>query len=150
MDPIAGLGATPAATSTVAQAGLGGLDGDAFMQLLVTQLRYQDPMAPSDTNGLLQQTSALAQTELLTQVSQLQQQLLGLQRADVATDLIGAQVSGIAADGTDVTGTVDAVRFDTTGPVLLIGDSELRLDDATRIGRADTAPTTPDSGTTTA
>ena len=66
MDPIAGLGATPAATSTVAQAGLGGLDGDAFMQLLVTQLRYQDPMAPSDTNGLLQQTSAARSARALT------------------------------------------------------------------------------------
>ena len=144
MNPMSGLGAlgATAPTTTAAMSGMGGLDTDAFMNLMVAQLRHQDPMAPSDANGLLQQTSVLAQTELLTQVSQLQQQLLGLQRANVATDLIGAQVDGVTADGTNVSGVVDAVRFDVTGPVLLLGDAELALDDATRIGGRAASQTT--------
>lgn len=138
MDPITplGLGATPQAATPAAMQGLGGLDGQAFMNLLVTQLRYQDPMAPADTHGLMQQTSMLAQTEMLTQVSQVQQQLLGLQRATVATDLIGSHVEGVTATGGTVSGVVDGVRFATTGPVLVIGDAELPLDDATSIGTA--------------
>ena len=45
-----------------------GLGKDAFLQLLVTQLRYQDPMNPLDNNDMiaqLAQFSALEQTENL-------------------------------------------------------------------------------------
>ena len=152
MDPITSLGAGASpGTGSAIMGGLGGLDGDAFMNLLVTQLRYQDPLAPTDTQGLLQNTSMLAQTEMLTKVSQMQQQLLGLQRATMATDLIGEHVAGVTQAGVAIEGTVDSVRFSAAGPVLAIGSQELSLDDATRIGGsggAGAAPvTTADPGT---
>ncbi len=143
MDPlssVASLGSTQGIQT--ASQGMVGLDSQAFMNLLVAQLRYQDPMSPSDSNALMQQTSVLAQTELLTSVSEMQQQLLGLQRANMATDLIGQQVAGITSGGASVSGVVDGVRFEQTGPVLLIGDNEVSVDNATSIGSAAHAPTT--------
>ncbi|MFT4744891.1 MAG: flagellar basal-body rod modification protein FlgD [Nitriliruptoraceae bacterium] len=143
MDPMTGassLGSTQGIQT--ASQGMVGLDSEAFMNLLVAQLRYQDPMSPTDSNALMQQTSVLAQTELLTSVSEMQQQLLGLQRANIATDLIGQQVEGVSDGGATVSGVVDGVRFEPTGPVLLIGDQQISIDNATSIGSAAGTTTT--------
>ena len=118
--------ATAAQTSSTPVA-FSGLDSEAFMKLLIAQMRYQDPMAPSDPGAMMQQTSVLAQTEMLQQISTVQQQLLGLQSAGMASQLVGTEVSGVLPDGTEVTGTVDTVRFTASGPVLVIGDTELPL-----------------------
>lgn len=40
------------------------LDKDAFMKLLLTELKYQDPTAPMDTEKMLTQTSQLATLEM--------------------------------------------------------------------------------------
>ncbi|CAD7288130.1 flagellar basal body rod modification protein [Campylobacter suis] len=40
------------------------LDKDAFMTLLLTELKYQDPTAPMDTEKMLTQTSQLATLEM--------------------------------------------------------------------------------------
>lgn len=136
MDPVLGLGQLTSSTVSPTAQSLGSLDPNAFMNLMIAQLRYQDPMAPSDTNAMMQQTSMLAQTELMTKLATAQQQLLGLQRATIAVDLVGTQVSGVTADGTTVDGVVDAVRFSTDGPLLVVGDAEIALEDATQLGGA--------------
>ncbi len=41
------------------------LDKDAFLKLLVAQLRYQDPTAPMDTSAFMAQTSQLTSVEKL-------------------------------------------------------------------------------------
>lgn len=124
------IGATgayaPAPTTTTASA-LGGLDSDAFMQLMIAQMRYQDPMSPSDPSAMMQQTSVLAQTEMIQQLTQVQQQVLGLQQASMATDLVGTEVSALRSDGTTLTGEVEAVRFTATGPSLVINGEEVAL-----------------------
>ncbi|AQW80728.1 flagellar basal body rod modification protein [Campylobacter pinnipediorum] len=40
------------------------LDKDAFMKLLLTELKYQDPTSPMDTEKMLTQTSQLATLEM--------------------------------------------------------------------------------------
>jgi len=40
------------------------LDKDAFMKLLLTELQYQDPTSPMDTEKMLTQTSQLASLEM--------------------------------------------------------------------------------------
>lgn len=54
-------------TSTTSTTGSGtvtnpssNLSGDDFLQLLITELRYQDPTSPMDTESMLSQTSQLA------------------------------------------------------------------------------------------
>ena len=140
MDPVTGLGALTGGDVTTTAQSIGALGPDAFMNLMVAQLRYQDPLAPSDASSMMQQTSMLAQTELMTQLASAQQQLLGLQRATVAADLVGTQVAGVAADGSEVSGIVEQVRFAATGPVLVIGGAEVALDDATSFGGPTTDP----------
>ena len=112
-------GPTPSALSS--------LGSDGFLQLLVAQLRYQNPMAPSDPNAILQQTSALSQVEMMQQLAASQQQLLALQQTSLAGDLLGEQVTATRPDGTELAGTVEAIRFADTGPVVVVGGEELAL-----------------------
>lgn len=111
----------------------GGLDSEAFMKLLVAQLRFQNPMEPSDPSAMMQQTATFTQVETLKQLATAQQQLLGLSQAAISAGLVGKEVSAQAADGSLVTGVVDGVRFSETGPILLVGDTDVPLEAATAI-----------------
>ena len=136
IDPTAA--ATAAGTTTSASSGsaLQNLGADGFLQLLVAQLRYQNPMSPSDPNAMLQQTSQLAQVETLDGVAETQRQLLTLQQTAIAAGLVGREVSAANPDGTTMTGTVDAVRFADTGPLLVVDGTEIPLAAATELRAA--------------
>lgn len=130
--PVSPVGATsPAAQST-----LGGLDSNAFLQLLVAQMRFQDPLSPTDTTTMMQQTAAFAQVERLQEIATAQQQMLSTQLAAVAGDLVGRHVTAQRADGSEVSGTVDTVRYTAAGPVLAIGEDEVAVSAITRVSSA--------------
>ncbi len=131
IDPTAAIGATQTRPTT-SSAGLGQLDGEAFLNLLVAQMRYQDPMSPTDATTMLQQTSQFTQVETLQQVSTMQQQLLGLTQASMASDLVGREVFANTGDG-ELSGVVDGVRFSASGPMLAIGAHEVPLSQVTSI-----------------
>ena len=51
------------------------LDKDAFMKLLLTELQYQDPTSPMDTEKMLTQTSQLAALEMQENTNKMMQKL---------------------------------------------------------------------------
>lgn len=55
------------------QSGLS-FDSDAFMKLLITQLKNQDPLSPMDNQQFVQQTSLMAMVERLTKMEELMQE----------------------------------------------------------------------------
>lgn len=149
-DPVSAAAA--AAPQSASQA-MGGLDSDAFLQLMVAQLRYQNPMSPSDPTAMLQQTAQFTQVETMQKLLTTQQQLMGFQEVVLASSFVGREVTAETADGA-VTGTVDGVAFTEAGPVLQIGDRDVLLDEAR--GLRATAPAaapapdpTPDTPLTT-
>ena len=90
------------------------LDRDAFLQLLVLQMRHQDPMDPTDNAEMLAQ---LAQFAALEQMSSLNE---GFERFSGNLDqlnfisaggLLGREVSGVGLDGQLVEGTVEKVQL---------------------------------------
>ena len=60
---------TSSSTTTQAKAG-GELGKDAFMQLLVTQMQYQDPLNPSDNTQYISQLATFSQLEQMQNISQ--------------------------------------------------------------------------------
>ena len=134
--------AAQAANTASAAGGLGALGGEAFLNLMVTQLRYQNPMAPSDPSAMMQQTATFTQVETMQKLAALQQQMLGLQRATMAADMVGKEVTVRAPGGEDVTGMVDGVRFTETGPMLRIGDKDFAVESVEAFGTT-TAPAAP-------
>lgn len=123
-------------SSAAAQSSLGGLDSDAFLKLLVAQMRFQDPLSPTDTSAMMAQTAQFAQVERLQEIAKAQQQLLSSQLAAVASDLVGRHVTATQPDGTTLEGQVDAVRYTADGPVLSVGDRDVALTAITRVSAA--------------
>ena len=125
---------------------LGGMDSEGFLNLLVAQLRYQDPMEPADSNELMAQTSALAQLDATQQLLQINQRALGMQQSVSAVGMIGHEVTATGPDGQNLTGVVDGVRYTAGGPVLEIGGNEVALgsvtgvSDASAVGALDPTP----------
>ncbi len=71
------------------------LDKDAFLQLLVTELKYQDPTSPMDNKEFISQMSQLSTTEQITNMSQSFQNMvdsqMSLQKLNAA-GLVGKNV----------------------------------------------------------
>ncbi|MPV38997.1 flagellar hook assembly protein FlgD [Georgenia subflava] len=143
VNPVSGLTAqytAPPATEAPTQT----LDKDAFLQLLVASLKYQDPSEPLSTSELMAQTTQLATMEQLTEMTQLSQQTFALQQRGSAAGLVGQQVAYFDGEKI-VSGTVDAVDLSGEVPVLVVGGVGVPLDAISAIAGAPTggAPTDP-------
>ncbi|HEY8201009.1 MAG TPA: flagellar hook capping FlgD N-terminal domain-containing protein [Actinomycetota bacterium] len=102
-------------------AGLGSLSGDAFMKLMIAQMKYQNPFEPMDTSAMLQQTASLTTVETLQQVSSSERLLLGLQQSGMAASFVGRSVVALDASGQELAGVVRSIRFTADGPLLQVG-----------------------------
>jgi flagellar basal-body rod modification protein FlgD len=126
--------AAAGASSTVSRTDNGSSMGsDAFLKLLVAQLKYQDPMNPAQGTEFLAQTAQFTMVEKLTQLNQQSSDALAAQRAVQAGQLVGKQVTYLDATGASATGTVSGARLLPTGPVLVIGGEEIALSSVTEI-----------------
>ncbi|MGY1715951.1 flagellar hook capping FlgD N-terminal domain-containing protein [Geodermatophilus nigrescens] len=133
-DPVGGVGSTPAtftaATSVDRKDQMG---KDTFLQLLVAQMRYQDPSNPTSTTEFMSQTATFTQVEKLSEIASQNASLLSLQRSLSAGALVGHAVSWTAEDGTTQTGTVSSVRFGGDEPTAVVGDQEVPFGRLTEI-----------------
>jgi len=110
--------ATAATTTTTTESSLGQLDSDAFLKLLVAQMKYQNPLSPTDATAMMQQTAQFTTVETLQAISETNQALLGFQQTTLAMGTVGKEVNAYTIYGDLVTGTVDTVRFTADGPML--------------------------------
>ena len=69
-----------------------------YLNLLVTQLRNQDPLEPLDNNQMSMQLAQLAQLEQLEGMRSTFQQVLLTQQCSQATELIGKEITFLPAD----------------------------------------------------
>jgi flagellar basal-body rod modification protein FlgD len=109
------------------------LDSDVFMQLLVTQLRNQDPSSPMDTNQMISQTTQLSMMEKMTELGTTSTEDFALQMRIAASAIVGKQVSYLDSDGKTVTGTATSVSFADSVPSVKVGSVDIALDKLTGI-----------------
>ena len=132
--PVGGATSTPAtytATSAVDRADQMGKD--TFLQLLVAQMKYQDPSKPTSTTEFMSQTATFTQVEKLEEIASQNASLLSLQRSLSAGALVGHAVSWTAEDGSTLTGTVSSVRFSGDEPTAVVGGQEVPFGRLTEI-----------------
>lgn len=103
------------------------LDKDAFLKLLVAQLRYQDPSKPADSTEFLAQTAQFTVVEKLGDLAEGQHELLSAQLMLGASALVGRTISYAGPDGTDATGVVGSATFAGSTPTLRVGDTDVPL-----------------------
>jgi flagellar basal-body rod modification protein FlgD len=104
---------------------------DQFLQLLVSQLRNQDPLNPVSDKDFIAQLSQLSQLESLQNLDANFGQVLRLQQLTSGTSLVGKTVTYAADDGVSQTGVVSSVAINNGNFELTIGDTTVALDRVT-------------------
>lgn len=104
------------------------LDREAFLKLLVTQLRYQDPTKPLDSGEMISQSAQLSVVDKLQEIADLIEGQGPSNRFAVGGALIGKQVTFTGPDGTPQTAIASAISFDGPKMVIRAGSFDVPID----------------------
>lgn len=125
MTTVSGIGATTANTAVQATAATApSADYNTFLQLLLAQLKTQDPTSPMDTSQFMQQLATFNQVEQTMTTNSKLDALLTSQALSQAESLIGRTVS--SADG-ETSGEVVSVKITNDGPLATLDDGSTLL-----------------------
>jgi len=130
----------PPAQNTPRNSAGGQFNNDMFLQLLITQLRYQDPLSGNQDTGQLM--TQLTLFTLLEQVSSLKQAVeaqSAAQEHQLALNLLNKEVTVLAEDRSPVRGVVTAVDYRGFEPLLTVNGAEFRLSALVLVEAADAA-----------
>uniref|UniRef100_UPI004055A410 flagellar hook assembly protein FlgD n=1 Tax=Acetatifactor sp. TaxID=1872090 RepID=UPI004055A410 len=110
------------------------MDKDAFLQLLVAQMKYQDPLQPTSNTEYISQYAQFSQVESLSNMSS----NLDLQRA---SGLVGEQVyvktTTSSGDTKYIQGKVDYVVYENNKAYLSINEELYSLEDLDTVADAE-------------
>lgn len=116
-------------TSTTKSSG-STLDKEAFLQLLVAQMKYQDPLEPTSNTEYISQYAQFSQVESLQNVSS----SMDLQRASA---LVGKEVyvqtTTSSGETKYIQGMVDYVSFEGGKPYVYVNEEAYPLDEVQTI-----------------
>ena len=103
-----------------------GMDKEAFLQLLVAQMKYQDPLEPTSNTEYISQYAQFSQVEQTQNMSN----SMDLQRASA---LVGKEVyiktTTSSGDTKLVQGRVDYVSYENNKAYLYINEQKYSIDD---------------------
>ena len=124
-------GTTAASAAATAAKDGSTLDKQAFLQLLVAQMKYQDPLEPTDNTEYVAQLAQFSSLEAMNNMSE----SMDLQRA---TALVGKTVTVVSTNETtgvttEVTGTVDYVTHSGSKTFLTIDGNQYNVDDVKQV-----------------
>ncbi len=123
----------PESTEKTERAG-GSLDKDAFLQLLVAQMKYQDPLEPTSNTEYISQLATFSSLEEMQNMSS----TLNLQRASA---LVGQEVYIETKDATGNTvslhGLVDYVTYENSKAFVAVNGETYPLDDVVGVYNPD-------------
>lgn len=129
--------ATGSSTSTATNDGLG---RDAFLKLLVAQLRFQDPMKPADGTAFLTQTAQFSMVEKLSDILTASTEAATNSATFTATGMVGRTITYTGDLGLAVKGTVASVRLERTGPVLVVDGKDVPLANVRSVLQSSSTP----------
>jgi len=121
---------TAAATSTAQNVNtFTDMQSNEFMQLLLVQLRNQNPLEPMKNGEILSQITTLNSLQELQNISATLKSISGKSGLSDAADLIGKEIT--FKNGSDITtvGIVTGVVQENGQVKLQVNDQEISLDD---------------------
>ena len=112
--------ATGTAGTTVSRTD-NGLGENDFLQLMMLQLKNQDPLNPSDPTQYLSELANFSTLEQETNIAASSQQSATEQSTAAALGLLGHTVNYTDSSGATQSGAVQKIDFTSSGPTLTIG-----------------------------
>ena len=131
--PVSGVGGATGAPATSTVTRTDQMGKDVFLQLLVAQMRYQDPNSPASTTEFMSQTATFTQVEKLEEIAAQNASLVAMQRSLSAGALVGHTVSYTGEDGAAVTGTVGSVKITGDEPSAVVDGVDVPLGRLTEV-----------------
>ena len=126
--------------------GAGGeLGKDQFLELLVTELKYQDPLHPKDDKSFIAELAQFSSLEQATNTAKALNDLISLQKnkPDYSyLNFIGKKVeytytyTDPNTEDTRVetaTGIISSIRLNDGNPEFYVGDTKIKLEDINQI-----------------
>jgi flagellar basal-body rod modification protein FlgD len=117
---------------------------DTFLKLLVAQLKYQNPMSPTDGTQFLAQSAQFTMVEKLESMETQMTSLVNMQQRMEASSLVGKDVTYLdqSTDKT-VDGIVSSVDFSGDTPTVKVNGQVLAMTDINGVKSADTTAPAP-------
>lgn len=152
----AGAGSTAGLSTDPTKAQFG---KDTFLKLLVAQLRFQNPLSPTDGTQYIAQTAQFTMVETLQEIAKSSSDAAIASASQTATSMVGKEIAFVI-DGKAGSGVVAAAQLDRTGPTVLVGKQRIPIAAVTEVrtvpaattptgSAASTAPTPPTAGFST-
>jgi flagellar basal-body rod modification protein FlgD len=107
--------------STAAKSSVGDLDYNAFLRLLIAQLKNQDPTKPMDSTAFVAQLATFSQVEQSVASNAKLDSLLTSSALSLADAVIGHTIT--SADG-ETAGQVASVKITVDGPVATLSNGD--------------------------
>lgn len=110
------------------------LDKDAFLQLLVTQMKYQDPLNPMDNQQMMAQVAQFTALEQMKNVAstankQLAHSMIGSYVQYTYKDTAGQNITDVAM--------VDYIKTSGEDVLLGVGEREIKVDEVEKVVNKD-------------
>ena len=115
--PTSSVSTQPIDTNPSAAAGPDSLDYDSFLQLLIAQMKNQDPTKPTDPSQFVAQLASFSSVEQAIKTNNKLDTMMTSLALSQAEGFIGRTVA--SADGS-VQGTVAGIRIITGGAVAIL------------------------------
>ena len=118
MSLIDGIAATGRVAAPQSAASSAAVDYDTFLQLLVTQMKAQDPTKPMDSTEYVAQLANFSNVEQAIMTNTKLEAVLSATMLSTASNLVGRSITG--ADGQS--GQVAQIRVIAGSPIAVLGD----------------------------
>jgi len=122
VNSVTNANSTVNSTPTTSSSSSSGVDYNMFLQLLIAEMKNQDPTNPTDTSQYMSQFAQLSTVEQAMQTNTKLDSLLSSQSLSQADGLIGKNVSFTDSTGETFTGKVASISINSNGSVATLQD----------------------------
>jgi flagellar basal-body rod modification protein FlgD len=110
---------------------------DQFLKLLVTQLKYQDPMNPMEDKEFISQMAQFSTLEQMKNMNTVMENMSAITLTGQAAQMIGKEIEWQGQDGKTLEGKVTAVKVADGQLQLIVGEDTVGMYEVTKIKEGD-------------
>lgn len=120
------------------------LGKDDFLKLMITQLKYQDPLEPTDNKEFIAQMAQFSSLEQMTNMSEgfknlasMQESILRESAVAQAINIIGHSVTAVLPDGNNLTGMATGMKIIDGIPNVIVNGREIPFSYVEQVNRVE-------------